>query len=99
MPLQSHKISCLETNVAHCYCQQQEKATSAIIQATTTVFFSSEWKKQKEEAFRVLSVAGCHLALSLQGIAGSLLLHLDSPFPWQTSRPEGWRLNHLLATR
>ena len=39
-PLESHKISCLETNDAPHYRQQQEKATSAIIQATTTVFFS-----------------------------------------------------------
>lgn len=38
--LERHKISCLQTDDGPCYCQQQEKATSAIIRATTTVFFS-----------------------------------------------------------
>lgn len=55
-PVERHQISCLETNAAPRYCQQQEKPKSAIIQATTTVFFS--WLNGRSKEKRIFMLCG-----------------------------------------
>lgn len=67
-PLERHQISCLETNAAPHYCQQQEKPTSVIIQATTAVFLSGLNGRSKEKRlFMLCGLQGVSLP-SAQGL-------------------------------
>lgn len=88
-PLESHKVSCLETNDAPRYCLQQENATSAIIQSTSTVFFS--WLNGRSKK-RIACSIGSRVSPCPQLTRDHRLSAVASEWSVPTANLMSWRL-------